>query len=984
MRRKTGFRKKAGKFFAVMASAAMVVTSIPMNYGYAKADSVQIVSEDDDSETPIVEKNASDVAVLKKIIAEQKERGANVSEDLDDPDYGWEEIDGELRLTNIYLAERDIQGKISFTGLSELNSLKIGCNKLTNLDVSENKKLEILDCSENQLTELNMSQNVELTELDCWENQLQELDVSNNTKLTSLGFYENQLTEIDVSKCNGLIELECSKNRLSQLDLSQNVELTSLDCYDNEVSELDLSENTKLDYVCCDGNQLTKLDVNQDTKLRYLSCVDNQLQELDVSKNTELTVLDCGGNQLQELDVSNNTELTQLDCADNQLSKLDVSQNTKLTKLYCQSNQLEKLDVSSNAELNYLRCQYNKITVLDISKCNKLIGYKNGEEDENGYIHLEYDDNVKLLNGTSDDTAEKSVSDVAVLEKIIAEQKEKGADISEDLDSNEYKWSAINGELRLTMIDWNHKKLNGEISFAGLDEIRALCISWDPYLEVDEIGEVTGINITENTKLQYLNCASEKLTELDVSKNTKLETLECGRNQLQKLDVSENTKLTYLDLYESQLPELDVSKNTELEVLECQHNRLQKLDVSKSTKLYRLCCYDNQLTGLDVSENTSLQYLFCEKNQLTKLDVTNNTELGYLYCQGNKITTLDISNCERLIGYGNGEEDKYGTIRLQYDENVKLISSTTSTPTPTASPNTKPTATPTVKPTAAPTVKPTVSPSVKPTVKPTASPSVAPTASPSVAPTKVPTASPSAVPTKVPAASPSTAPTKVPTASPSAVPTGVPTASPSAVPTEVPAASPSIAPTATPTINPTEKAVAALNAKNTYTKYLGDKKFKLNAKTNSDGTVRYKSSNTNVVKVSSKGEITIVGCGKAKVTISVNETDSYKAVTKKVTIKVLPETVQNFKVKALSGGKIKCTWKGKSTKNTNCQIQYSFNKQFKNVKTFASKPSLKSGSYKGKGLKKGKTYYLRIRATAKSGGKSYTGKWSKTIKVKVK
>ena len=94
--------------------------------------------------------------------------------------------------------------------------------------------------------------------------------------------------------------------------------------------------------------------------------------------------------------------------------------------------------------------------------------------------------------------------------------------------------------------------------------------------------------------------------------------------------------------------------------------------------------------------------------------------------------------------------------------------------------------------------------------------------------------------------------------------------------------------------------------------------------------------------------------------------------------------MQNFKVKALSGGKIKCTWKGKSTKNTNCQIQYSLNKQFKNVKTFASKPSLKSGSYKGKGLKKGKTYYLRIRAIAKFGGKSYTGKWSKTIKVKVK
>ena len=195
---------------------------------------------------------------------------------------------------------------------------------------------------------------------------------------------------------------------------------------------------------------------------------------------------------------------------------------------------------------------------------------------------------------------------------------------------------------------------------------------------------------------------------------------------------------------------------------------------------------------------------------------------------------------------------------------------------------------------------------------------------------------------------------------------------------------PTEVPTVTPTAAPVKKAKSTINAKNTYTKYLGDKKFKLNAKTNSDGTVKYKSSNTNVVKVSSKGEITIVGCGEAKVTISVKATDEYKAVSKKVTIKVLPETVQNFKVKALSGGKVKCTWKGKSTKNTNCQIQYSLNKQFKNVKTFSSNPVLKSGNYTGKGLKKGKTYYLRIKAAAKSGGKSYSGKWSKTIKVKVK
>ena len=271
-------------------------------------------------------------------------------------------------------------------------------------------------------------------------------------------------------------------------------------------------------------------------------------------------------------------------------------------------------------------------------------------------------------------------------------------------------------------------------------------------------------------------------------------------------------------------------------------------------------------------------------------------------------------------------------------------------------------------------------PSLVPTQEPSISPTVKPKVTPSVKPTEIPIASPTVTPTQVPTESPSI----TPTASPSIAPTVIPSTTPTEEPKATPTVKPTEVPTVTPTAAPAKKAKSTINAKNTYKKYLGDNKFKLNAKTNSDGTVKYKSSNTNVVKVSSKGEITIVGCGEAKVTISVKATDDYKAVSKKVTIKVLPETVQNFKVKALSGGKVKCTWKGKSTKNTNCQIQYSLNKQFKNVKTFASKPSLKSGSYKGKGLKKGKTYYLRIRAIAKSGGKSYTGKWSKTIKVKVK
>ena len=192
MIRKTDLRKKAGKFFAVMASAAMVVTSIPMNYSYAKVDSVQTDSGvvKIASETSTVEKNASDVAVLKKIIAEQKERGADVNENLNSPQYDWEEIDGEKRVTRINWKNKKLCGDISFAGLSELRKLVCSSDGLTGLltglDVRENTKLESLFCGGNQLTELDISKNMELYDLDCEINQLTELDLNNNPKLEYL------------------------------------------------------------------------------------------------------------------------------------------------------------------------------------------------------------------------------------------------------------------------------------------------------------------------------------------------------------------------------------------------------------------------------------------------------------------------------------------------------------------------------------------------------------------------------------------------------------------------------------------------------------------------------------------------------------------------------------------------------------------------------------------------------------------------------
>lgn len=78
--------------------------------------------------------------------------------------------------------------------------------------------------------------------------------------------------------------------------------------------------------------------------------------------------------------------------------------------------------------------------------------------------------------------------------------------------------------------------------------------------------------------------------------------------------------------------------------------------------------------------------------------------------------------------------------------------------------------------------------------------------------------------------------------------------------------------------------VAVKNSKNVVSKKYGNKAFSIGAKAKTAMT--YKSSNTKVATVDSKGKVTIKAAGTAKITITAKATSSYKAATKTLTVKV--------------------------------------------------------------------------------------------------
>lgn len=177
--------------------------------------------------------------------------------------------------------------------------------------------------------------------------------------------------------------------------------------------------------------------------------------------------------------------------------------------------------------------------------------------------------------------------------------------------------------------------------------------------------------------------------------------------------------------------------------------------------------------------------------------------------------------------------------------------------------------------------------------------------------------------------------------------------------------------------------VAVKNSKNVVSKKYGDKAFSLGAKAKTGLT--YKSSNTKIATVDSKGKVTVKAAGTVKITISAKASTSYKAATKTITLKVAKATpVVKTKIssKTLSYSALRkkaqaftlgtsVTSKGKLT-----YAKTAGNSAFTVNKT-NGKITVK------KGLKKG-TYKIKVKISAKATANYNAGTKTVLVTVRVK
>lgn len=400
-------------------------------------------------------------------------------------------------------------------------------------------------------------------------------------------------------------------------------------------------KNTLINTLCVDttgdGIADSTADFNNDGEIQvseaeavlWLNVNDRNIRSLEgIQSFKNITFLDCGNNLLTELDLSQNTDLKEIRCQNNQISDLDFSQNSKLIIIYADNNDLVSLNIKNG--------QNTMLAELDATNNSCL-----------GCIRV---DDVNYASNASN--WYKDANTIYSEDCIIS-----------FLDPN-FKNALLNHNSNV--IDINR---DGEIQYSEAAKTIGLSISNENISSMEEIeyfcnlkylycadNQIETLDFSRNTKLRYLQCQRNGLTNLDVSNCLDLEELLCASNELATLDISQNYRLKILSFPSNQLTNIDVSHITNLERLSCSRNNLTSVTTG-SINVRSLTCDNNYLTNIDVSQNLVLNSFRCNNNLLTSLNISNNLYLEELIVSNNQILTLDVSPNNKLKGLDCGSNN---------------------------------------------------------------------------------------------------------------------------------------------------------------------------------------------------------------------------------------------------------------------------------------------------------------------------------------
>ncbi|MDN3491890.1 T9SS type A sorting domain-containing protein [Winogradskyella bathintestinalis] len=557
------------------------------------------------------------------------------------------DISALTNLETLY-AETNELTSINVTSNTQLNYINIGENQISTIDLSSNTLLSEFFAYGGTLETIDLSSNSDLNVVNLDGNNLTSVNAANgnNTNLSELNIRDNsnlfciQVDNVELAYNElandlwgkdeqALYETDCN-NPLSGVTVSvpdDNLEARLINLGVDRSGNMDnlitLSEALNTTFLDLNGlginnptglesfknltglnlgeNNLSFIDVSTMSRLIYLDVYNNNLTDLDLDNNPEVSELYIGQNNITDLDVSQ-LNLRDFFIHDNPIQSVDLANSTSLERFYAYDCNLISVDVSNSENLIVLSLDRNNLSSLNLANGNNAILNE-------FYVH----DNPNLF-----------CIQVDNIEQAYSKRAEElwGKD-----DQALYETDCNNPSSGFVNVPDNSFE-QGLINL-GIDR--------------------SGIMDDKITVSEALNTTFLELDELGISNPQGLEAfkyltgLRLFDNNLSFLDLSTMTNLDYIDVYGNNLTELDLSNNPNMAALYIGDNNIESIDVS-ALNLREFAFEYNSINTVDLANSTNLEYLQAAFNNLTELDLSNNPNLDRLFVEGNALTILDIKN----------------------------------------------------------------------------------------------------------------------------------------------------------------------------------------------------------------------------------------------------------------------------------------------------------------------------------------------------
>ena len=546
-----------------------------------------------------------------------------------------------------------------------LVTLRCNDNLLTELDVSYNKKLKVLDCSRNLLTffylhmsltdleSVNVSNNrltsfslrerAHLVSVDISYNQgIEHVDFSSNPVLKQLSADQCtgirtfvcrncSLTSLSLNGCTSIFTLDCSENNLTSLSILACKALQELDCHYNNLTSLNLNGLNNLSKVDCSSNKLTYISMT-DCPLVYYYCHNNQLTALgtDCFSKGQMKYVDCYGNKFTSITQDNS------DGTLNNLEYIDAGFNQAMTSFtFKNCPKLDIIRLHSCANLQTLDCSANALTTLETESCTALKTI-NCSSNQMTYVKLVGCPEVNTLNASNNNFTQLDITNRTALQSL---------DLSKCA--------------KLKFLHCENNSLTS-LNVASCPLLQSVICSDNNLtsLTINNLSNLITLDVSGNSNLKTLDCSNNAITSFYYSGCKALETLNCSNNpwhgdgdlnfqgydNLKTLNLSNLENLDYLKCYENRLlSSLNISGCNNLAQLMVDYTALPQLNVSNLNKLTTFSCSNNSaMTKLDCNNNPKLNTLTVMGNPaLATLNCSNNSELQTFNCSYNGLKTLN-------------------------------------------------------------------------------------------------------------------------------------------------------------------------------------------------------------------------------------------------------------------------------------------------------------------------------------------------------